>query len=51
MSQYRIYVHQKGKLAGARERGIYVDKRGQLYGDTRPTSSTDVLSSRLAGLR
>lgn len=31
MSQYRIYVHQKGKLAGARERGIYVDKKGQLY--------------------
>lgn len=31
MSQYRIYVHKKGKLEGARERGIYADKAGKLY--------------------
>ncbi len=31
MSQYRIYVHQKGRQKGSRERGIYVDSKGALY--------------------
>ena len=31
MSQYKIYVYQKGPLKGARERGIYEDPQGWKY--------------------